>query len=86
MIRRSDDPLSALVDGNVLMMSIERGQYFSLNGAGSRIWELLEHPTDAAAIVKRLTDEYEVTSDVCSPQVEAFLKRLRERGLLVDVV
>jgi hypothetical protein len=85
MIQRSNDVPSASLYGGVLMMSIERGQYFSLNGVGSRIWELLERPTDTAAIVERLAGEYDVTPDVCAGQVEGFLAKLRERGLVVEL-
>jgi hypothetical protein len=84
-IKRSDDILTAPLDDMLLMMSIEQGKYFGLNGAAPRIWELLEKPTTEDRLVEALLDEYEVTREVCATEVAAFLARLRERHLLVDV-
>lgn len=67
------------------MMNIKEGQYFSLNGVGSRIWDLMETPTEHALLVQQLTVEYDVPAEVCSEQVGSFLARLRDRGLLVEV-
>jgi hypothetical protein len=67
------------------MMSLERGQYFSLNGVASRIWELLEEPVEPEAIAARLTAEYDVPAATCAAQLENFLQLLRDRGMLIDV-
>jgi hypothetical protein len=84
-IQRAGDVFSAALDDTLLMMSVERGQYFSLNPVATRIWELLEQPTTPAALVERLVGEYEVAPEECADQVAGFLAALRERGLLVDV-
>jgi hypothetical protein len=84
-IQRTGDTLGASLGESLLMMSVEKGQYFSLNGVGARIWELIENPTTQAALVQQLVTEYEVTSEVCAAQVAAFLAALRQRDLLSDV-
>ncbi|WP_448192475.1 PqqD family peptide modification chaperone [Azospirillum sp. sgz301742] len=84
-IQRAGDVFAAPLDDTLLMMSVENGQYYGLNGVGTRIWELLEQPTTEVAVVERLLAEYEVTPDVCAEQVAGFLAGLRERGLLLDV-
>lgn len=85
MIQRTEDTPWTTIEGEVLMMSMEQGQYFSLNQVGSRIWELLETPTEQTTLVGQLTAEYEVSEDVCHEQVGSFLARLRDRGLLVEI-
>jgi hypothetical protein len=85
MIQRSENTPWTTIEGEVLMMSIEQGQYFSLNEVGSRIWDLLETPTEPTALIEKLTAEYAVSTDVCSGQVDSFLAGLRNRGLLVEV-
>jgi hypothetical protein len=84
-IRRNSDILTAQLDEMLLMMSVEQGKYFGLNGAGPRIWELLEQPLTEDELVAALLDEYEVTREICVTEVAAFLAGLRERHLLVDV-
>jgi hypothetical protein len=84
-IQRTGDTPAAYLGDSLLMMSVEKGQYFSLNGVGTRVWELLERPTTQAALVQQLIEEYEVTAEVCAAQVAAFLAGLRLRDLLGDV-
>jgi hypothetical protein len=83
-IQRAGDIPAAYLGESLLMMSIEQGQYFSLNGVGARIWELLEDPTTQPALVELLVGEYEVPEDLCAAQVGNFLAGLRQRGLLAD--
>ncbi|MBU0724709.1 MAG: lasso peptide biosynthesis PqqD family chaperone [Alphaproteobacteria bacterium] len=82
-VRRADDLLTADIDGELLMMSVEQGRYFNLNAVGSRIWELLAVPMTVDGLVDTLTAEYDVSSADARQEVERFLGALRERGLLV---
>ncbi len=83
--QRVGDVQAAALGESLLMMSVEKGQYFSLNGVGARVWELLERPTTERAVVESLVEEYEVTGEDCGRQVAKFLAALREHGLLRDV-
>ena len=83
MIQRAD-LLTAVVGQDLIMMSLETGQYHSLTGVGSRIWELLAEPTTKEAIISQLLATYDVPSDVCASEVTTFLDDLRERGLVVS--
>jgi hypothetical protein len=81
-IQRIGDTPTAYLGESLLMMSVEQEKYFSLNEVGTRIWELLENPLTPPALVERLVSEYEVTVEECAAQVETFLARLRDRGLV----
>jgi hypothetical protein len=85
IIHRVSDVPAAYLGGDLLMMSVEMGQYFSLNGVGTRIWELLENPTTAEAMVEQLVAEYDVTPEACAGELTAFLAELHQRRLLADV-
>jgi len=84
-IQRTGDMPAAYLGEILLIMSVEKGRYFSLNGVGTRIWELVETPTTQGALVQQLVTEFEVTPEVCAAQVAAFLAALRQRDLLGDV-
>lgn len=81
-LQRSNDLLGAAVGDELLMMSIEKGSYFSLNAVGARIWALLESPISANELVTRLMEEYDVPMDACQREVASFLDALRARGML----
>lgn len=82
MLRRANGLMTAAVNDELLMMSIERGKYFNLNAVGTRIWELLETPTTLDGLVAMLIDEYDVAPGTVRQEVERFVNALLERGLL----
>lgn len=84
-IQRDHDVPTALLGDELLMISHEASRYFSLNGVGTRIWELLEHPTTPERITAQLVEEYEVSADLCGRQVSDFLDVLRKRSLVRDI-
>ncbi len=83
--QRVGDIPAAYMGESLLMMSVEKGRYFSLNGVGARVWELLEGPTTERALVDCLVGEFEVTADECALQVAGFVRELRQHDLLRDV-
>lgn len=81
-VRRSEGLLTADVGGELLMMNVERGQYFNLNAVASRIWDLLAVPMSVDGLTDALTEEYDVTPAEARREVERFLDALQDRGLL----
>ena len=45
LVSRNPNLVAANVDGDLVMMSVEQGEYFGITGVGSRVWELLATPT-----------------------------------------
>jgi len=81
-LRRNDDIVSADVDGEAVMMSIEQGKYFGANKMGTRVWETLEQPQQVAAVCSRLLEQFDVDTETCHRDVLAFLERLSENQLV----
>lgn len=79
---RSPDQVSGDLDGRVVLLSIQNGEYYNMNAVGSRVWALLEKPTTAAALIERLMSEFEVERGKCEREVLVFLEKLRQSGLL----
>lgn len=84
-IRRRDDVFTSELDDTLLMLSLEQGRYFSLEGVGPRIWALLEQPTSPRALVDTLSAEFDVPKAVCEAEVNSFLGALSTHRLLVEV-
>ena len=81
-IRRNPDLLHAVAGDDILMMSVEAGAYYGLEQAGARIWELMADPITVEQMCARLTEEYDVTADVCEAEVLAFLHHLAEQHII----
>ena len=76
--------VSADMDGEKVMMNIEKGKYYGLDCIGSRIWELLEGPNTVRKVVGTLLKEYNVEEKNCQQDVLAFISKLYAQGL-VDI-
>jgi Coenzyme PQQ synthesis protein D (PqqD) len=76
LISRSPTVLTAEVDGEVLMMSIERGCYFSLNDVGYDIWRRLDPPCSFAELIDRLAADYDAARATIVEDVQALLSRM----------
>jgi Coenzyme PQQ synthesis protein D (PqqD) len=76
VISRSPSVLTAEVDGEIVMMSIEQGRYFGLDDIGSDIWKRLEQPCSFAALIDRLVADYDADPTTIAADVEALLARM----------
>ena len=70
------------IDGDKVMMDLEKGQYFALNSVGSRIWEEIQSPVKISEVVNTLLSEYDVDRETCEKSVMEFREGLDNAGLL----
>lgn len=70
------------LDGEKVMMNLERGEYFMMNEVGSRIWEIISEPINVKEIISTLRNEYEVDEETCKDTVIEFLGRLDNADLI----
>jgi len=82
LVCRTGDILDDDMDGELVMMDIERGSYFALNKTATHIWTLLEQPVVIKDLCDQLTSEFNVPAEQCNKDVIDFLKNLLKRGLL----
>lgn len=80
-MRRADQVFGE-VDGRVVLLAVESGEYRAANPTGSRVWALLGKPMAVEALVKALVAEFEVTPEQCEREVLAFLEKIRADGLI----
>jgi Coenzyme PQQ synthesis protein D (PqqD) len=74
--------LSTNLAGEVVILDIEQGVYFGLDGVGTLIWEMLQTPGPVSAIVDRILVEYDVERSAAEADVHALLADLAARGLI----
>lgn len=79
---RSSAPLTAAVDGEIVMLNPSTSDYYGLTGVGARIWELCAEPQTIDGLVVVLVDEYEVDAETCAAEVRAFVADLESSGLI----
>ena len=79
---RNPNLVAADIDGDLVMMSIEQGEYFGITGVGSRVWELLATPITVADIVRVICAEYAVDEARCQADMQTFVEELIQLGLV----
>ena len=82
LIVRDAEMIAAEMDGDLVMMSIERGEYFGIGGVGTLAWELLEQPTTVDRLVAAVCEEFEVDADTCRADLLGFAEELIALGLV----
>lgn len=66
-----------------LLLDIERGKHYELEGAGGLIWSLIATPTLVADICTRLQAGFEVARDTCEHDVLALLEDMRREHIVL---
>lgn len=82
-IARNESILFSDLDDELLMMSIDNGEYYSVDAIGARIWSLLEEPTPVATLCNMLTNEFEVALATCQEDVLSFLNEMADLDVII---
>lgn len=71
-----------VIEDEVVVMSLDSGDFFSLTGTARDIWALIDGTRDKAAIIDALAQRYAAPRDAIAAEIEAFLAQLSGAGLL----
>jgi hypothetical protein len=71
-------------DGSVLI-NLENGMVFSLNGVGAKIWTKLEEGLAFEALLDSLAQDYTVPNQQLRSDLETFMRELEKKGLVESV-
>jgi hypothetical protein len=70
------------IEGETVLLHLDRGIYFGLDVVGTRIWTALVEHGCARPAVASILDTFEVTEDVLERDVARFLDALVEKDLV----
>jgi hypothetical protein len=82
LISRSPSVLTAEVDGEIVMMSIEQGRYFGLDDIGSDIWKRIESPCSFGTLIDGLAADYEADRATIVADVQSLLGLMAEQDVV----
>lgn len=83
IVTHSSDHIASELDNEVVMMSIEQGEYYGLGQIGSTIWRLIDKPTKVNDVIAHFVENYNVSLSQCQEDVIAFIQQLDDKGLIV---
>ena len=70
------------MDGELVMMGQEQGEYYGLRDVAASIWQHLAEPRTTDELCALVADEYAVTAEACRDDVVAFLEELVGKELV----
>jgi hypothetical protein len=87
---RSFEVVSRQIEGELILVPIRRGvgdlnSLYSLNSVGSVIWEFLTVGHTLPEMVRRVSDEFEVSAKQAEKDIQEFLDSLLEEKLIASV-
>lgn len=82
VLRRTEGHVSAELEGLVVLLSVETGNYYNLNGVGSDIWRQVDGQRTVKDICDLITATYEVDPSEALAAIQEFAQDLCEKKLL----
>lgn len=77
-----EDVIFETVDGQVVLLSLGGGNYYKLNGSGSRIWALIQELGDLRQVEETMIAEYDADAEQIRRDVATLVDDLKAHGLL----
>lgn len=71
------------IDGEVIIINFETGNYYSLNAVGRDIWNSLESCPALIEIINQITGKYEVNSGIVKEDIILLLTDLQKEELIM---
>lgn len=78
----SPDVVWQEIDGLVVLITLDGGEYFSFDDVGSRMWKLLLEEKSTRSVLDRLLAGYDVDEATLRMDLAQFLVKLDEFGAL----
>ena len=70
------------VEGEVVVLDVERSMYFAVNRTGAALWSALAAGTTEEALAEDLAGAYDISRETALADVRKFLDELDDQALL----
>jgi len=82
IVYHDPEMVTAPMDDELVMFSLERGRYYGLDDIASAIWQRIEKPISVADLCTALLEEFEVDRETCQSETLALLNWLFQQELV----
>jgi hypothetical protein len=81
-VQANHDVLGAELGGEVSLLNLQSGTYFTLNAVGASVWRQIQQAKSLEEIKQRLLQEYEVDTRRCESDLRRLVMELQSSGLV----
>ena len=82
VVQRDPDVIAAEAGEDVVMVSIDKGQYYGVSETAREIWQAIERPKKVSDLIDDLVSNYNVDRALCEKETLLFLEELLAERLL----
>lgn len=82
LIKRTDQFSETAIDDEIVVMSLDSGDFFSLTGTARTIWQLIDGTRNRAGLLVALASHYGCAEAEIADDVDAFVTQLSQAGLI----
>ncbi len=72
------------VDGELVLLDAEKGEYFGLNETGAHVWRAISRFGDPESACAKLVAEYDVDAEMVSRDVDRIVAELCDADLVLS--
>jgi Coenzyme PQQ synthesis protein D (PqqD) len=72
-----------ILDGELVMINLDTGNYYTMDGVGADIWTMVEDGHPVAQIILGLVERYQGDSKLVTEAVNAFIAKLEDEELII---
>ena len=72
------------IQGETVLLNQENGDYFSLNGIGTEVYNCICEGMEIEEIVNFLLNKYDVEHDILKNDVASLINKMQEKNILLD--
>jgi hypothetical protein len=81
-IKASSEVVSADLNGDLALLSLESGVYYNLNDTGACFWESLKSCKNMSDVLASMMETYDVDESVLRQDIKALADELLALGLI----
>jgi PqqD family protein of HPr-rel-A system len=81
-VQRRPGIAAAQVHDETVLLDLGNGRYYSLNGTGAAVWDLISQPRTASELCAALQERFDVEPEALRGDVEELLDDLRQHELI----
>lgn len=79
---KDNDVLFTSMGEDAVLLHVQRGDYYSLNKVGARLWVLVDGTKSIADLARLITEEFEISQDQAEKDISELAEQLAKEELV----
>ena len=71
------------IDGETVILDLDKGNYYSLVGIGADIWGFMENNATESSIIEKINNNYQGKREDIDVAINKFVSELMQEGLVI---